>query len=145
MTRLSFVLMACVGMCVSSIFAQEEAVNGGTVRGKIVDTSSTQNPIEGVQVIILAPDGTEYEATTDDKGEFVCTNVRAGRYLINLHKEGYGDRLGKPVTVVNGGVPYVRLKMTKKADNITFTQKFQELQKLMTSENMAQKPERALV
>ena len=142
MARLSFVLalFACVGMSISPAFVQAEAVGGGTVRGKISDTSSVQNPIEGVQVIILAPDGTEYEATTDDQGEFVRTNIRAGRYLINLHKEGYSDRLGKPVTVVNGGEPYVRLKMPKKADGTTFTQKFQDLQKLMASENMAQNP-----
>ena len=142
MARLSFVLalFACVGMPIGPAFVQAEAVGGGTVRGKISDTNSAQNPIEGVQVIILAPDGTEYEATTDDKGEFVRTNIRAGRYLINLHKEGYSDRLGKPVTVVNGGEPYVRFKMPKKAGGTTFTQKFQDLQKLMASENMAQNP-----
>ena len=143
MTRLSFVLalIACVGMSISPVFAQEETVSGGTVRGKIADTSNAQNPIEGVQVKILARDGTEYEATTDDNGEFVRTNIPAGRYLINIHKEGYGDRLGKPVTVVDGGNHYVQLKMTKKADGTTFIQRLQKLKKMMASENMVQNPQ----
>ena len=46
MIRLSFMLaiIACVGMSISPIFAQEEAASGGTVRGKITDTSNAQNP-----------------------------------------------------------------------------------------------------
>lgn len=142
MTCLNFVLalIACVAMSVSPVFAQEEAVSGGTVRGKITDTSSKQNPIEGVEVKIVNQEGTEYEATTDENGEYKRMGMPAGRYLISIYKDGYGDRLGKPVTVVDGGDHYVQLKMTKKADSATFTQKLQELQKLMASENMAKNP-----
>ena len=114
MARLSFVLMACVGMCVSSIFAQEEAVSGGTVRGKIVDASSTQNPIEGVQVKILAQDGTIYETTTDENGNYERTELPAGRYLISIHKEGYSEQIGIRLTIVNDGVTHIPLKMTPK-------------------------------
>ena len=32
---------------------------------------------------------------------------------ISIYREGYHDRLGKPVTVVNGGDHYVPLKMAK--------------------------------
>lgn len=141
MARLSFVLalIACVGMSVSIVLAQKKVVNGGTVRGKITDTSTAQNPIEGVQVKIVAPDGTEFTATTEATGEYKRTSIPAGRYLINIHKEGYGDRLGKPVTVVNGGDHYVPLKMSKKADVPTFTT--QRLQKLIESDNMSQNPQ----
>ena len=140
MARLSFVLMlvACVGVSVSIAFAQAEAVNGGTVRGKITDTSNAQNPIEGVQVKIVAPDGTEYEATTESTGEYKRIGIPAGRYLINIHKEGYGDRVGKGVTVVNGGDHYVPLKMSKKSGIATFIDK---LQKQNALENMSQNPQ----
>ncbi len=140
MARLSFVLMlmACAGMSVSIIYAQEEVVNGGTVRGKITDTSNAQNPIEGVEVKIVDINGTEFTATTEANGEYTRTGLPAGRYLISIYKEGYGDRLGKPVTVVNGGDHYVPLKMTKKSNIATFLEKFQ---KQRAPENMPQNPQ----
>ncbi len=137
MARLSFVLMliASAGMSISIVFAQSDGVNGGTVEGKINDTSRNQNPIEGVQVKIVAPDGTEYEATTDENGDYKRMGLPAGRYLISTHKEGFGDRVGKPVTVVNGGKHYVPLKMTQKSNIATFIEKFQ---KQNAPENMSQ-------
>ena len=127
MARFSFVLalIVCVGMSVSVAFAQDAAINGGTVRGQIVDTSSKQNPIEGVEVKIVGVDGTEYEATTDKNGDYKREGIPAGRYLISIYKDGYGDRLGKPVTVVNGGDHFLPLKMTQKSGGLAgLLQKF---------------------
>ena len=127
MARFSFVLalIVCVGMSVSVAFAQDAAINGGTVRGRIVDTSDKQNPIEGVEVKIVGVDGTEYEATTDKNGDYKREGLPAGRYLISIYKDGYGDRLGKPVTVVNGGDHFVALRMTKKSGGLAdLLQKF---------------------
>ena len=140
MVRLSFVLMliACAGMSISIVFAQGEGVNGGTVEGKITDTSSKQNPIEGVQVKIVDQEGKQYEATTDENGDYERIGLPAGRYLISIYKEGYGDRLGKPVTVVNGGKHYVPLKMTQKSNIATFLKK---PQKQNAPENMSQNPQ----
>ena len=140
MIRLSFVLMliACAGMSISIVFAQGEGVNGGTVEGKITDTSSKQNPIEGVQVKIVDQEGKQYEATTDENGDYERMGLPAGRYLISIYKEGYGDRLGKPVTVVNGGKHYVPLKMTQKSNIATFLKK---PQKQNAPENMSQNPQ----
>ena len=140
MARLSFALMllACAGMSISIVFAQDDGANGGTVEGKITDTSSKQNPIEGVQVKIVDVNGTQYEATTDENGEYTRTGIPAGRYLISIYKEGYGDRLGKPVTVVNGGKHYVPLKMTQKSNIATFPERFQEQN---TPENMSENPQ----
>ena len=149
MARLSFVLalIACVGMSVGIVFAQADGVNGGTVRGQIVDTSNKQNPIEGVEVKIVAADGTEYKATTDANGDYVRAGIPAGRYLISIFKEGYGDRVGKPVTVVNGGDHFLPLKMTQKSGVATFLQRFgvgqQETFKDIHKdipENMVEKP-----
>ena len=148
MARLSFVLMlmACAGMSISSVFAQDDGVNGGTVEGKITDTSNQQNPIKGVQVKIVGTDGTEYKATTDENGDYERMGIPAGRYLISIHKEGYGDRIGKPVTVVNGGKHFVPLKMTQKSNIATFTDRFQKrvekkLQEQNAPENMSQNPQ----
>ena len=139
MARFSFVLVfiACAGMSLGTVFAQGEGVNGGTVRGQIVDTSTKQNPIEGVEVKIVNVEGTEFTATTDAKGDYVRAGLPAGRYLISIYKNGYGDRVGKPVTVVNGGDHFVPLKMTKKSGIATFLDRFRQQD---TPKKMAENP-----
>lgn len=120
MTRLRLALMVVV-YTITSVgiaFAQE----GGTVRGQIVDTTERQNPIEGVEVVIVAQDSTEFTTKTDANGDYEKSGIPAGRYLISIYKDGYGDRLGKPVTIVNGGDHYVPLKMTKKNTIMDFFQ-----------------------
>ena len=143
MARLSFLLtfIACVGMSVGIVFA--ENIDGGIVRGQITDTSDTQSPIEGVEVKIVDVEGTVFIAISDAKGEYKRSDLPAGRYLISIYKEGYGDRLGKPVTVVNGGDHFVPLKMTQKSGLANFLQRLgagqQETFKDIP-ENMAQNP-----
>ena len=112
MTRLSVALILVAYTIISAGIAS--AQQGGAVRGQIVDTTESQLPIEGVEVVIVAQDGTEHRAITDANGDYVRTDIPAGRYLISIYKEGYGARLGKPVTVVDGGDHYVPLKMTEK-------------------------------
>lgn len=127
MTRLIFALMLVIYASISTsiAFAQEALENqGGTVRGQITDTTETQNPIEGVTVVVIfAQDGTEFTTMTDANGDYKRTGLPAGRYLINIHKEGYGDRFGKPVTIFNGEDHYVPLKMTEKDNIVTFFHK----------------------
>ena len=125
MTRLNLTLifLVCVLASIGIVFAQDDlSQQGGTVRGQIVDTTERQMPIEGVRVIIIATDGTEFATTTDANGEYEKSGIPAGRYLISIYKDGYGDRLGKPVSVVNGGDHYVPLKMTKKDTILDFFQ-----------------------
>ena len=125
MMRLSVVLMliGCVFMSTSITFAQDDLTQqGGTIRGQIVDTTEMQMPIEGVDIRIVSTGGEEYTATTDVNGDYEKSGIPAGRYLISIYKEGYGDRIGKPVTVVNGGDHYVPLKMTKKDTVLDFFQ-----------------------
>ena len=118
MTRFIFMLIAVafVGMFSGIIFAQDNPVNGGTIRGAIADLTQGQKPIEGVEVKIVAQDGTEYTIKTDANGEYKHTGLPAGRYLISIYKAGYIKRVGKPVRVVNGGDHFVPLKMAKKND-----------------------------
>ena len=97
----------------AAVFAQ--APTTGTIRGNIVDTTETQLPIEGVRVVAVSIRGSEYEATTDNNGDYAIIGLTPSRYLLSIYKDGYGDRTGKPVTVVAGGDHYVPMKMTKKA------------------------------
>ena len=104
---------------------KEIRAGGGTVRGMITDTTPAQNPIEGVEVQVVAvargDRNLAFIATTDANGNYRHDGIPAGRYLINIYREGYGDRLEKPVTVVNGGDHFVPLKMVKirkKVENI---------------------------
>lgn len=115
MIRLNLMLTLAIYTILSTsvVFAQQ----GGTVRGQITGTTENQTPIEDVTVEIIAQDGTEYTTITDANGDYKHTDIPAGRYLILIYKDGYEDRFGKPVTVVNGGDHFLPLKITKR-DNI---------------------------
>lgn len=117
MTRFNLLLISviCVVVFDGPSFAQDNAADGGTLRGTITDTTEARNPIKGVTVKIVAQDGTDYKIKTDANGDYKYTGLPAGRYLINIYKAGYLKRVGKPVTIVNGGDHLVRLKMGKKS------------------------------
>ena len=145
MIRLSLILMlvACMFMSVGIVMAQDEeaadaptdevsdaqeteAVEGGaTVRGDVIDTTTDQNPIEGVTVkIVNTGDGQEFAATTDKDGVYEKTGLPAGRYTRSYSKERYGDRVGKSKVVAAGGEIYDRIKMREKDTIVSFFKKF---------------------
>ena len=117
MTRLKLVLITvvCVGMFTGMVsVAQDNAANGGTIRGTISDLTQGQKPIEGVTVKIYDQNGEhDFTVKTDTNGEYKRSGIPAGRYLISIFRSGYGNRLGKPVTIVDGGDHFVPLRMTK--------------------------------
>ena len=119
MRHLRYVLIAvaCVSMSFGIVFAQDDALKGGTVRGLITDLTPAQNPIEHVEIKIVAQDsGKAWTTKTDVDGEYEQAGLSAGRYLISLSKEGYNERTGQPVTVVDGGKHLVSLNTTWKGD-----------------------------
>ena len=97
-----------------SMAAFAQVPTTGTIRGNILDTSEAQLPIEGVRVVVVSSEGSEYETTTDSNGDYMLI-LTPGRYLVCIYKDGYVDRVSKPATVVTGGDHYVPLKMTKRA------------------------------
>ena len=110
-------IIACIGMSVGIVFAQDNALNGGTLRGQIKDTTPEQNPIEGVDVKIYDQNGEhDFTVKTDANGEYKRSGIPAGRYLISTFKRGYGNRIGKPVTIVDGGDHFVPLRMAKNSE-----------------------------
>ena len=125
MTRFSFglILAVCISISfsvlwtgfVTPIAAQNEAANGGTLRGKITDTTAEQNPIEGVDVQIYDQNGVhDFTVKTDANGEYKCSGIPAGRYLIHIFRRGYSNRQRKSVTIVDGGDHFVPIRMAKK-------------------------------
>lgn len=127
---LTLVLIVCLTMYGVVAFAQDDGISadvtggGGTVRGTIVDTSTQSNAIADVRVLLIGTGGTEFETTTDSSGEFEKSGLPSGRYLISVYKPTYGDRVGKPVTVIVGGDHYIAIKMTKKDNIVSFFRKF---------------------
>ena len=125
--RFVLILFACGSLPFGIASAQDDATNGGTVRGQITDLTPAQNPIEGVEVKIVAQDGgKEWTTKTDADGNYKHAGLPAGRYLISISKEGYDTRIGKPVTVVEGGDHFVPLKMARQGDIQQFFEVQQE-------------------
>ena len=94
----------------------KDALSGGTLRGQITDLTPAQNPIEGVKVKIIAQGSgnQEFITKTDVDGNYEHAGLPPGRYMISISKDGYNERDGKPVTIVNGGDHFAPLKMTQK-------------------------------
>ena len=121
MTRLRFVLIAiiCVSIASTGItFAEDKPTTGGTLRGQIIDATKLQNPIEGVEVKIVGRSGKEWTVKTDANGNYECTGIPTDRYLISTSKEGYQGTSDKPITILNGGVYFVPLKMAEKGNRV---------------------------
>ncbi len=105
----------------SSTTAQVKAVNGGTIRGAVVDTTPELNPIPGVNVTVVSlATEKEYTTQTDKKGEYKLANLPAGRYTVSYSKDGYGERVGKSKVLAPGGDIFDRIKMRKKDNILTF-------------------------
>ena len=112
--RLTFVLMAFAilssGIAVSE---DQDTSKGGAISGHVKDTTLLESPIRGVRVVFVNADVLEFETRTDANGDYEHAGLPAGRYLVNLYKPGYEDRVGKPVTVIDGGRHYVPMTMNK--------------------------------
>lgn len=112
--RLTLVLMA-FAILSSGIAVPEDqdTPKGGTISGHIKDTTLLESPIKGVRVVVVSADVLEFETQTDADGAYELAGLPAGRYLVNLYKPGYEDRVAKPVTVIDDGRHYVPMTMNK--------------------------------
>ncbi len=136
-------LVSCMFMSFGIVVAQEDASDasnvpklpvgaedasdteilsdGAKISGHVFDSSAEKNPIEGVTVtIVRSVDEKTYTVTTDNKGAYEKTNLKAGRYFMNYAKDGYGERFGKSKVVAAGGEIYDRIIMRKKENIISF-------------------------
>ena len=51
--RYMLIAIACVGMSLDVVFAQDDALEGGTVRGLITDLTPAQNPMRALKSRLL--------------------------------------------------------------------------------------------
>ena len=114
MKRLTLLLLCCLWLISAIVFSQQNLITGA-VRGHVIDTSTMHLPIEGVRVVLVADDGSETVAETDNNGAFEMVSLAPGRYLLSCYKEGYWDVAGKPVTVIAGGNHDVSLRTAEAA------------------------------
>ena len=91
----------------------QAAPMGGTIIGDIKDTTLLELPMSGVRVVFVSTEGAEFEIQSDKDGHFEHSGLPAGQYVVNIYKQGYEDRLGKPVSVIDDGRHYVPLTMNK--------------------------------
>ena len=109
MKRLTLLLVCCLWLISGAVFSQQNLITG-TVRGHVIDTSTTHLPIEGIRVVLVADDGSETLAETDNNGAFEMVGLAPGRYLLSCYKDGYWNVVDKPVTVIAGGNHDVSLR-----------------------------------
>ena len=114
MKRLTLLLLCCPWLIPGAVFAQQNLITG-TVRGHVINTSTMQFPIEGVRVVLIAADGSETAAETDNNGAFEMVSLAPGRYLMSCYKDGYWDVVGKTVSVIAGGNHEVSLRTAEHA------------------------------
>ena len=109
MKWLTLLLLCCLWLTSGAVFSQQNLITG-TVRGHVIDTSTTHLPIEGVRIVLVADDGSETITETDNNGVFEMVGLAPGRYLLSCYKDRYWDVVGKPVTVIAGGSHEVSLR-----------------------------------
>lgn len=110
-------MIALVGL-VSAAGAQQI----GTVRGKVSDEKG--NPVAGATVYATqtdSDDGNEKSALTDDKGSFVISDLKWGKYAITAEKidagyprtpsKFYGSRMAAPVQEISAKNTAVTVKV----------------------------------
>jgi len=84
----------CCLLFVAGSFAHAQSTFG-SVRGNVLDASGAAIP--NAQIVLHSTDeNTERTADTDDSGAFIFENVKAGKYTLRAHRDGFAD------TVVSG-------------------------------------------
>ena len=102
MTRLSFVLMlmACAGMSISSVFAQDAGVNNGTVESKMTNENISQNPQEHWYNLALMNTKIGYMHITSDKTEYQGEEVDRHKIDIVMNFKALGTDITLEITRV---------------------------------------------
>ena len=102
MKKLIF-LISVIGMCSVSSFAQEE----GTVKGQVTDKDNAL--VLGANVLLK---GSSLGAATNEKGQFIITDVKAGEYTLVISSVDYKTR-EKAIKVKNNETLTVNIILVK--------------------------------
>jgi hypothetical protein len=95
----SFVLAVLFGiLLLANPFQMLAQSTFGSVRGTVQD--STGAAIPGTQLVLHSVDeNTDRSFTTDSSGSFLFENVKAGKYSLKAHHEGFADTLTSGIVV----------------------------------------------
>ena len=89
----AYVIICCL-LFAAGPFAHAQSTFG-SVRGNVQDASGSAIP--GAQIVLHSTDeNTERTVDTDTSGTFIFENVKAGKYSLRAHRDGFAD------TVVSG-------------------------------------------
>jgi hypothetical protein len=88
----------------------------GNVSGTVVDATSNA-PVPGAAVTIVAPSGT-YKTTTNDRGFFSVLGLNVDTYSISVEKTGYEALLRQGVTVIGDQDLSLGTIKVSKAENL---------------------------
>lgn len=70
----------------------------GSVRGNVQDASGAAIP--GAQIVLHSTDeNTERTVDTDTSGAFIFENVKAGKYTLRAHRDGFADTVMSGISV----------------------------------------------
>ncbi len=118
MIRINLILLVILCLC---MFVSVVHVQGATIKGEVIEATPEQRPIAGVTVkIVNVATEEEFTVTTNKDGFYEKKGLPAGRYIISVSKNGYGDRVGKSKVVAAGGEIFDRIKMRKIENIFTF-------------------------
>ena len=73
------------------------------IHGRIHEMIPLWPALSDVKVVIEDANRIVFSDTTNADGEYEYRGLSAGRYLISLHKEGYIEKEGMPLVVMNNG------------------------------------------
>ena len=82
--------IAIVLLAFASTFSAYAQSTFGSIRGTIQDSSSAVIPGATVTVHSL-DENFDRQVTTNDSGDFVVENLKAGRYQLTAHHDGFSD------------------------------------------------------
>src|SRR5258705_8650522 len=101
----ALILIGCLGMAVSAVFAQDvtKGVIGGTV------TDSTGATVPGAKVTVTGQTGERTE-TSDENGVFRIDNLTPGTYTVKVEQKGFKSSVAN-VTVNVGRETSLNLKL----------------------------------
>jgi len=107
--RLSFILIACLGVAVSAQYVLGQ-VDEGTITGTVADTTGAVVP--GAQVTLLNTDvGLKLEAKTNSSGAYTFTPIRIGHYTVTATAKGFAKTTQSNVTLQVAQVLQVNIQL----------------------------------
>lgn len=109
-------------ICAVSVFQTAWAKQQANIRGRVV--SQEQQPVQGGSVYLLTPSSKVILKTTvsDEKGEFIFTDIPNGQYIVEVSAIGYGKATSELFSVEGKSIllkDFILIPYSKEIDAVT--------------------------